>query len=125
MVRALEHGRTGVRYLLGHQNLTIRKVFAILAGLTDLPEPRWQVPYPVALTAAYVSEFIADVFTHRIPAATVTGVRLTRRTMHFDPRRSLEELGLKPRPAEQSLRDAVDWFRAVGWLPDAVENRSP
>lgn len=116
MVRALERGRTGRRYLLGHENLSIRQVFAVLARLTGLPEPRWRVPYGVALAAAYVSEFIADVVTHRVPAATVTGVKLTRRRMHFNPRRSLEELALQPRPATESLADAVRWFHEVGWL---------
>ncbi|HZT78730.1 MAG TPA: SDR family oxidoreductase [Gemmataceae bacterium] len=116
MVRAMERGRPGRRYLLGHENLSIREVFARLATLTGLPEPRWRVPYPVALAAACVSELVADVVTHRMPAATVTGVRLTRRTMHFDPRRSLDELGLRPRPAGESLADAVAWFREVGWL---------
>ncbi|HJT78980.1 MAG TPA: NAD-dependent epimerase/dehydratase family protein, partial [Gemmataceae bacterium] len=120
MVRALAHGVPGRRYLLGHENLSIREVFAELARLTGLPEPRWRVPYPLALTAAYVSEFVADAFTHRAPAATVTGVKLTRRTMHFDPRRSLAALGLRPRPVRQSLADAVAWFREVGWLPAAV-----
>jgi dihydroflavonol-4-reductase len=117
MVRAMQVGRPGRRYLLGHENVSIRSVFALLARLTDLPEPRWRVPYPVALSAAYVSEWLADVFTHRCPAATVTGVKLTRRRMHFDARRSLEELGLRPRPVAQSLADAVAWFREVGWLP--------
>jgi dihydroflavonol-4-reductase len=116
MIRAMERGRPGRRYLLGHENLSIREVFTRLAQLTGLPEPRWRVPYGVALAAAYVSEFVADVFTHRIPAATVTGVKLTRRVMHFDARRSLEELGLQPRPVTQSLMDAVSWFREMGWL---------
>jgi dihydroflavonol-4-reductase len=116
MVRAMERGRPGRRYLLGHENLSIREVFAHLAKLTRLPEPRWRVPYGVALTAAYVSEFVADVFTHAMPTATVTGVKLTRRTMHFNPHRSQEELGLRPRPAAESLADAVAWFSEVGWL---------
>src|SRR5262249_4816924 len=115
MIRALERGRPGRRYLLGHENLSIRAVFSILARLTGLPEPRWRVPYSVALAAAYVSEFVADVATHRCPAATVTGVKLTRRTMHFDPRRSLDELGLRPRPVAASLADAVAWFHDMGW----------
>ena len=116
MVRALERGRPGRRYLLGHENLSIREVFRLLARLTGLPEPRWRVPYGVALAAAYVSEFVADVVTHRAPAATVTGVKLTRRRMHFDARRSLAELGLRPRPAAEALADAVAWFRQQGWL---------
>jgi dihydroflavonol-4-reductase len=116
MVRALERGRPGRRYLLGHENVSIRAVFACLARLTGLPEPRWRVPYGVALGVAYVSELVADLVTHRPPAATVTGVKLTRRRMHFDARRSLEELGLHPRPATEALADAVAWFRKVGWL---------
>lgn len=116
MTRALEQGFAGRRYLLGHENLSIRKVFAQLARLTGLPEPRWRVPYGVALTAAYLGEFLADVITHRPPAATVTGVKLTRRRMHFDARRSLAELGLTPRPAARSLADAVAWFREVDWI---------
>jgi dihydroflavonol-4-reductase len=116
MARAVERGTPGRRYLLGAENWSIARLFNWLADHTGLPRPRWRVPYPVALLAAYVSEWVADVATHRIPAATVTGVKLTRRTMHFDPRRSLADLGLAPRPVEQSLAECVAWFRALGWL---------
>jgi dihydroflavonol-4-reductase len=116
MIRAMDHGTPGRRYLLGHENLSIREVFRLLARLTGLPEPHRRIPYPVALAAAYVSEWLADVCLHRCPAATVTGVKLTQRVMHFDALSSLAELGLRPRPVEESLRDAVDWFRAMRWL---------
>lgn len=125
MSRALERGRPGRRYLLGHENLSILTVFRMLARLTDLPEPRWRVPYPVALSAAFAGEWIADVFTHRAPAATITGVKLTRRRMHFDPSRSLAELALHPRPVAETLAETVGWFRQVGWIPslsDCVRN---
>ena len=116
MVRAVERGRPGVRYLLGAENWSIRAVFDHLAKLTGLPEPKWRVPYPVALAAAYVSEWVADVVTGRIPAASVTGVKLTRRRMHFDATRSLRELGLTPRPVSESLAEAVAWFKAMRWV---------
>jgi dihydroflavonol-4-reductase len=118
MVRAVERGRPGRRYLLGNENLSVLEVFRQLAGLTGLPVPRRRVPYGVALAAAYAGEFLADVFTHRAPAATVTGVKLTRRRMHFDPRRSLDELGLRPRPVAGTLAETVAWFREVGWLAE-------
>jgi dihydroflavonol-4-reductase len=117
MVRAMEVGRPGVRYLLGHENLSILEVFARLGRMMGRPPPRWRVPYGVALVVAAVSEIVADVWTHRPPAATLTGVKLTRRRMHFDASRSLAELGLRPRPVDESLADAVAWFRAAGWLP--------
>ncbi len=116
MVRAMECGRPGRRYLLGHENLSIRQVFGHLSRLTGLPEPHRRVPYPLALAVAYGSELVADLITHQLPAATITGVKLTQRRMHFDARRSLDELGLQPRPVEQSLSDAVVWFRGINWL---------
>lgn len=116
MVAALERGRTGVRYLLGAENWSIRSVFEHVAKLSGAAAPRWRVPYPLALTAAYVSEFVADAITGTIPAATVTGVKLTRRRMHFDASKSLAELQIRPRPVGDSIADAVAWFREAGWL---------
>jgi dihydroflavonol-4-reductase len=110
MMLAMDRGRTGRRYLLGAENHTIRGLFSLLAELTGLPEPARRVPYGVALAAAYVSEFVADTWTRRMPLATVTGVRLTRRVMSFDPRRSLDELRLRPRPVREALADALAWF---------------
>jgi dihydroflavonol-4-reductase len=125
LLRAMERGTPGRRYLLGGENWSIRRVFSWVARHTGQPEPRWRVPYPVALAAAYVSEFVADVGTRRIPAATVTGVKLTRRTMHFDASQSLAELGLRPRPVEESLGDAIAWFREVGWIESKVAAHLP
>jgi dihydroflavonol-4-reductase len=119
MLLAMDRARTGRRYLLGAENLSIREVFGRLAKLTGLPEPVRRVPYGLALAAAHVSEFVADVWTRRMPIATVTGVRLTRRVMSFDARRSLDELGLRPRPVNEALADALAWYRTVGWLPPA------
>jgi dihydroflavonol-4-reductase len=116
LVRAMDRGEPGRRYLLGGENLTLLGLLEILSGLTGVPVPRWSVPYPVGLAVAVVSEAWADRVTGRPPKATITGVRLTRRTMHFDARRSLEALGLAPRPVRESLADAVDWLRASGML---------
>ena len=107
---ALERGRPGRRYLLGGENLTLQSLLGLLSEQSGVAVPRWNVPYPVGLTVAYLSEFWADHVTHEAPKATVTGVRLTRRTMHFDASRSLAELGLHPRPIRESLADAVAWI---------------
>lgn len=116
MILAMERGQPGRRYLLGAENWSIRSVFNHLAKLTGLPEPKWRVPYLVALSAAYVSEFVAFLFTHQIPAASVTGVKLTRRRMHFDSSRSLAALGLTPRPVSASIDATVEWFRQMRWF---------
>jgi hopanoid-associated sugar epimerase len=111
LVLAMDRGLPGRRYLLGGENLTLAGLLGILSELSGVPVPRWSVPYPVGLVVAFVSELWADRVTGRPPKATMTGVRLTRRTMHFDASRSLEALGLVPRPIRESLDDAIDWLR--------------
>ena len=124
MIRAVEVGTPGRRYLLGAENWSVQRVFDFLADCNNQSKPKWKVPYPVALTAAYVSEFIADVITGVSPAATITGVKLTRRRMTFDASASLAALGLTPRPVRDSLLEALEWFRETGRLPqkDAISS---
>ncbi len=119
--RAMAVGRPGRRYLLGGENLGLRDLLGRLSALAGVPVPRWRVPYPVALVVAAVSELWADHVTGQPPKATLTGVRLTRRALHFDASRSLAELNLRPRPLDGSLRDALVWLRAVGHLPPIAQ----
>lgn len=117
MAIAMEKGIPGRRYLLGGENFTIRELFEKLAAITGLPGPRFTVPWPVALLAAWVEETLADVATRHEPAATLTGVILARRRMSFDAGPSLAALGATIRPAVDSLRDAVVWLAHQGHIP--------
>ena len=116
LIRAMQRGRTNVRYLIGAHNTRLVHWLELLARITNRPAPRKKVPYVVALAAGWISELWADNVSHRMPMATVTGVRLTRRSMYFDPSASLTELGLQPRSVEESTRDAVRWYQEQKWL---------
>jgi len=114
LVRAMEVGRTGRRYLLGGTNLSLVRLLELLSETTGVPVPRRRVPYAFGLAFAYLSEGWADLVTGTPPKASITGLRLARRIMHFDVRRSLDELGLTPRPIGASLDDAIRWLRSEG-----------
>jgi dihydroflavonol-4-reductase len=119
LIRTMERGEPGRRYLLGGENLTLAGLLELLSEQTGVPVPRWRVPYPLGLAVALTSEFWADHVTGRTPKATVTGLRLTRRTMHFHPSRSLAALGLTPRPVREALADAVAWLQQTGQITRA------
>ena len=116
MMLAMERGRPGIRYLLGGENQRLSAWLRMLGEEIGRPIPRWAVPYALALSVGWFSELWADRVSGKMPMATVTGVRLTRRCMFFDPAASLVELGLKPRPIRESARDAVVWYRQQGWI---------
>ena len=44
-VAALEKGRSGERYILGGENLTLKQILDKLAAITGLPSPKVKVPY--------------------------------------------------------------------------------
>jgi dihydroflavonol-4-reductase len=113
----MERGKVGRRYILGHSNLSLASFLGLLGELSGVPVPRWRVPYSVAIAFAWYSELIADHLTGRAPKATLTGVRLAKRTMHFDSSRSLAELGLQPRSIRQSLADTLTWLGIPSRLP--------
>lgn len=116
-ILAAERGRIGERYILGHAagNWTMRETFAVLSELTGKPAPRMKVPYWVALSAAYVSEAVAAV-TGKPPKAPLAGVRMAKYMMFFNPAKAIRELGLPQTPPRQALKDAVEWFRAHGYV---------
>ncbi len=116
LIRVMDAGRVGVRHLLGGENLTLRELLGILSEQTGTSLPRWRVPYPVGLLVAHLSEFWADTVTGQPPRASVTGVRLTQRTMHFDASATRQALGLTPRPVRDSLTDALAWLESQGQL---------
>jgi len=116
MVAVIKRGRPGKRYLLGGHNYHLGEWLKIVGAEIGQPAPRWKVPYAAALTVAWFSELWATHVTGVMPMATVTGVRLTRRSMHFDASASATELGLEPRPIQESARDMVNWYREQRWI---------
>jgi dihydroflavonol-4-reductase len=116
-VLAAEKGRVGERYILGHAegNWTMKQALDVLAEITGLPAPRFRVPHFLTLVAAHVEETIAR-FTGKPPKAPLAGVRMARYKMWFNPAKAIRELGLPQTPPRQALADAVEWFRANGYV---------
>ncbi|QDU60152.1 3 beta-hydroxysteroid dehydrogenase/Delta 5--_4-isomerase [Planctomycetes bacterium Pan216] len=113
---AMEKALPGRRYLLGAHNVTLAEWLRMVGERAGRKPPTRRVPYWLALGVAHASEWWADWISGRMPQATITGVKLTRYVMHFDPSRSLAELALSPRPLADSLKDAVCWYRRMGWI---------
>ncbi len=116
LIAARDRGTPGTRYLLGHENVTMRELLERLHEMTGVRMPSARAPYPVALMAGYMAEWIANVMTRRAPQAPLTGVRLAGRRVYFDNTRAREELGLSPRPLEEALRECLLWARKEGHI---------
>jgi dihydroflavonol-4-reductase len=111
-VLALERGRSGERYILAGENLTLKQLLDRLAAITGLPSPEVKVPHFVALGAAVVDEVVTGRILGREPRATIDAVRMGRKKMFVSSAKAERELGWKIVPVDAALRRAADWFRA-------------
>ena len=114
-VAALEKGRTGERYILGGQDLTLKQILDKLGEITGLPSPRIKLPYLFAFAAGVVDEAITGLLLRREPRATVDTVRMGKKKMFASSAKAERELGWKIVPVDDALRRAVEWFRANGY----------
>jgi len=114
-VAALERGVVGQRYILGGENVLLADMLCEIARLVGRRPPRMKLPrvplYPLAASA----EMLAAV-TNREPLLTMNGLRMSRQHMFFSGAKAERELGFRARPYADGVRDAIDWFRAAGYL---------
>ncbi|RME35496.1 MAG: NAD-dependent epimerase/dehydratase family protein [Gammaproteobacteria bacterium] len=112
---AFERGRIGRRYILGGENLSLREILELVARLCGRRPPRLRLPHAAVLPVAWISEAWAWLSNGPEPRATVDGLRMARKWMYFSSERAERELGYRSRPAEEAVRDALQWFRARGY----------
>jgi dihydroflavonol-4-reductase len=114
-VAALEKGKSGERYILGGENLTLKQILDKLGAISGLPSPKVKLPYFVAYLAGAVDETVSGRMLGREPRATIETVRMGKKKMWASSSKAERELGWKTLPADAALRRAVEWFRANGY----------
>jgi len=115
-IQALEKGRSGERYILGGENLTLKQILDRLAAITGLPSPTVKLPYIFALAAGVVDEMVTGRILGREPRATIDTVRMGRKMMFVSSAKAERELGWRTVPVDLALRRSVEWFRANGYV---------
>ena len=114
-IGAYERGATGERYILGHENLSLREMLGRLATITGRPAPRVRLPRIVPLAYALLGEFVLS----RVgiaPDVSYESVRMAKQRMYYDSAKACRELGLLQSPVTTALADAVRWFEAHGYV---------
>jgi dihydroflavonol-4-reductase len=113
---AYERGKSGERYILGGQDMTLREILGVIAALVGRAPPTIRLPYAAILPLAYVAEAFARV-SGRSGRLTLEGLRMSRKRMYFSSAKATQELGYHWRPPQAAFQDAVRWFRERGLLP--------
>ncbi len=110
-VAALEKGRPGGRYVLGGENLTFVQFYGLLARFSGRRAPVFQLPKAGMLAAATALKALSGVFGCESPVDPEYVRTVVGNFSWYDSSRATSELGYRIRPAEESLREAVQHAR--------------
>jgi nucleoside-diphosphate-sugar epimerase len=110
-VLAMEKGRTGQRYILSTEFLTVDDLLGIFETVTGRPRPRLRLPASVMAGIAEVTTWITDrVRPGAEPRFTPGAVRFLRMQRRADCSKAKAELGYRPTSIAQAVREAYDCF---------------
>lgn len=115
-IQALEKGKSGERYILGGENLTLKQILDKLGTIAGLKSPTVKLPYVFALATGVVDEMITGRILGREPRATIDAVRMGRKLMFVTSAKAERELGWRVVPVDGALRRSVEWFRTNGYV---------
>jgi dihydroflavonol-4-reductase len=106
---ALEKGKTGDRYILGNENVTLQQMLAMLSELTGLAGPKGTIPAWIPLGVAWVDEKVLARLGKQ-PTVPLDGVRMSQQMMFYDATKAKQQLGLPQTPIKTALQESVNWF---------------
>ncbi|MFT7581066.1 MAG: dihydroflavonol-4-reductase [Myxococcota bacterium] len=110
---AAMHGKSGQRYILGGDNVTLADFANLVAERAGRKAPRLKAPTALVKGVGWIAEQIADHVTRRPPRFTYASVAyLAGRHVWFSTAKAQRELGYRPRPIVEAIDRSIAWFRS-------------
>lgn len=109
IIAALEKGRTGEKYLLGGDNVSIAEIAALTQQINGTHFPTIQIP------SFLMRGFVALFHWIRIPALqpVITKYRYATHYWYIDNSQTLQELGVNFRSAKDTIADTLNWLKST------------
>lgn len=112
MILAAEHGRVGERYLISEKMISNAEVVRIAAEAAGMPAPTKTIPLPVSYAMAALGTAKARA-TGKDEKLSLGSLRLMRAEAPVDCSKARRELGWRPRPVEESIREAARFWAGL------------
>jgi dihydroflavonol-4-reductase len=116
-IRVAESGKRGDRYLAAGRNVTMEDLFNDLEQISGIRAPRNKVPMAVVYLLGAMGEIRARITRQPVLIGWATVQLLAKESarQQFDHQKSERELGIRFREIQETLRDAISWFKANGY----------
>ena len=109
LIAAAEHGKRGESYILSGQKITVRYLLETVREITGRHFFQMKIPFDLAKFAAIFTPMYYR-FANETPRFTPYSLEVLQSNSNISHAKATRELGYKPRPIFDSIRDAVKWF---------------
>jgi len=105
---ALEHGATGVRYILGGENLSWKDILSILANAYGANPPKYPLPYHPTRIGGMLSDLWCSITGQELSfGRSMVDYIFTER--FYSNRRAMDQLGYTFRPFTETAQRIAQW----------------
>ena len=114
LITAWKKGKSGERYILGGENITIKQMFELIAKAAGVRAPQHQLPNFVLHALGAVGDCMDQV---GLKGPVSKENAWTSTMFHwFKNDKAKAQLNFNPLPAEQAINNSVQWMKANGYL---------
>lgn len=115
IVSAIRQGEIGEAYIMGHQNLTYREMFNLIASTLGVKAPGMVLPKAVLILSGLFSSLWGRI-TGRRPQITYAMARISCSDQYYSAEKAIEKLNLPQSPLEVAIRESFEWMQRQGVL---------
>ncbi len=110
ILNAIDRGVSGRHYILGGENLTYLELWRRIRSELGMKGPLTTMRTPGRIIAGAIGDTISKFITSELDINSAA-IRISSQFQWFSSQRAMTELGYNSRPANDSIRDAVQWLR--------------
>lgn len=122
-VEALDKGENCRRYIVGGENIEVRKVGLLVKAMTGIKSLHLPFGRKVTLLTARIVEFLFKTLGATPPFTYDLVYEVADRFAYYEYKDTLNDLGIQPRNAEQSLMSAIEWFIKTNRIKHSVSGK--
>lgn len=109
IIAALEKGRSGERYLLGGENLSLDELLDTVNRLAGKKYSMVRLPVPLIMATAWLLWLVARI-SRWVPPFTPGEVRRITRDWRSTSAKAGKELSYHPRSFEEGMKNTIEWL---------------
>lgn len=108
-------GRRGRHYILAGENMSYFELWTRFSKIFNKQPPRAIMRSPARWLIGSVGDAIASV-TGNEGDVNSASLKMSSQFHCYSSQRAIDELNYRPRPANEAIQSAYDWFREWGYL---------